>query len=239
MSSGGVRAKSMIPSYPSVTRANHYTLVTGFYPGHTGIAGNTFYDPKSRRAFDKTETVWFDRESIWQTASKSKVITANINYPDARTITRGMKDVYQISKVKAVTIEDQLEAIKGWLDMSEAKRPHLITLYFNETDHQGHIYGPDAIEVEVAAKKIDKNISLIDSLVNSTGLPINIIFVSDHGMTSINKQDALPLPIVIDTMNFVINNQNLLVNVYAKDQSFVAETYSKLLKSETRITRFT
>jgi len=72
MSSGGVRAKSMIPSYPSVTRANHYTLVTGFYPGHTGIAGNTFYDPKSRRAFDKTETVWFDRESISQPQAKVK-----------------------------------------------------------------------------------------------------------------------------------------------------------------------
>ena len=232
LSSGGVRAKSMIPSYPSVTRPNHYSLVTGLYPGHTGIAGNTFYDPESKMMFNKMEARWFTSQSIWQTASKSGVITANINYPDARTITKGMKDVYQIQKPKDLTIDDQLDAIQKWLKMPEAKRPHLITLYFNDTDHQGHIYGPDAVEVVDAAKKIDDNIGRIDALVKSIGLPVDIIFVSDHGMISIDKKDIIPIPAAIDTTKFVVSNQNSLVNIFAKDASDIMGTYKNLLTKE-------
>ena len=46
MEAGGASAPDgMIPSYPSVTFPNHYTLVTGLYPEHHGIVGNIFYDP--------------------------------------------------------------------------------------------------------------------------------------------------------------------------------------------------
>ncbi|MDQ2666155.1 MAG: alkaline phosphatase family protein, partial [Gemmatimonadota bacterium] len=41
----GVRASALIPSFPSKTFPNHYTLATGLYPGHHGITGNAFYDP--------------------------------------------------------------------------------------------------------------------------------------------------------------------------------------------------
>src|SRR5699024_452989 len=43
---GGVKAKYMIPVFPSVTYPNHYSIVTGLYPEHSGIVGNTMYDPK-------------------------------------------------------------------------------------------------------------------------------------------------------------------------------------------------
>src|SRR5215475_13634279 len=33
----GVRAESMIPSYPSLTFPNHYTIATGMYPSHHGL----------------------------------------------------------------------------------------------------------------------------------------------------------------------------------------------------------
>ncbi|HXO77656.1 MAG TPA: alkaline phosphatase family protein, partial [Puia sp.] len=45
LSGQGVRAAAMIPSFPSVTFPNHYTLVTGLYPSHHGLVGNSFYDP--------------------------------------------------------------------------------------------------------------------------------------------------------------------------------------------------
>src|SRR6187431_3232648 len=32
LSKDGVRAEAMIPSYPSLTFPNHYTIVTGLYP---------------------------------------------------------------------------------------------------------------------------------------------------------------------------------------------------------------
>ncbi|MGA2572514.1 MAG: alkaline phosphatase family protein, partial [Terracidiphilus sp.] len=35
----------MLPSYPSLTFPNHYTIVTGLYPEHHGLVANSFLDP--------------------------------------------------------------------------------------------------------------------------------------------------------------------------------------------------
>ena len=41
-SNQGVQAKAMIPSYPSITFPNHWTLITGLYPSHHGLIDNFF-----------------------------------------------------------------------------------------------------------------------------------------------------------------------------------------------------
>ncbi len=45
LASRGVRADGLIPSFPSKTFPNHYTLVTGLYPEHHGIVSNVVVDP--------------------------------------------------------------------------------------------------------------------------------------------------------------------------------------------------
>ena len=41
----GVKAEALIPSFPTKTFPNHYTIATGLYPDHHGIVNNSFYDP--------------------------------------------------------------------------------------------------------------------------------------------------------------------------------------------------
>ncbi len=48
LSGQGIKAKAMIPSFPSLTFPNHYTLVTGMYPAHNGLVSNTIFDPAKR-----------------------------------------------------------------------------------------------------------------------------------------------------------------------------------------------
>ena len=45
MASAGVRAGKLIPSFPTKTFPNHYTLATGLYPDHHGIINNSFFAP--------------------------------------------------------------------------------------------------------------------------------------------------------------------------------------------------
>src|SRR5471030_1930442 len=40
----GVAASYMLPSFPSVTFPNHYSIITGLYPAHHGLVDNSFYD---------------------------------------------------------------------------------------------------------------------------------------------------------------------------------------------------
>jgi len=228
LSAQGVKAKWMIPSYPTVTHPNHYAIVTGLYSGHSGILGNNFYDPTTKRAYNKNEKSWYQQETIWETADKQNVKTANVNWVNAQVATAGLKNIYQYKKKKDITTEDRIAAILDWLKMPEDKRPHLITLYFNNTDHAGHQSGPDSEETRQAVHEIDEAIGQIVAAVETTQLPVNFIFVSDHGMIGIKAKDRLPIPTVIDTAKFVINNQNAMVNLYANDPSIVQDVYKKL-----------
>ncbi len=36
--------QGMLPSFPSLTFPNHFTIVTGLYPEHHGLVANSFYD---------------------------------------------------------------------------------------------------------------------------------------------------------------------------------------------------
>jgi hypothetical protein len=74
----GVRAEKMLPSFPSITFPNHYTLVTGLRPDHHGIVGNTMIDPAIpgvRFSLGNRDAVidrrWWDQaEPVWVTAEK-------------------------------------------------------------------------------------------------------------------------------------------------------------------------
>src|SRR5262245_22733162 len=44
LAADGVRAEALIPSFPSKTFPNHYTIVTGRWPEHHGIISNTMVD---------------------------------------------------------------------------------------------------------------------------------------------------------------------------------------------------
>src|SRR5687767_10551141 len=69
----GVRAEGLIPSFPSKTFPNHYTVVTGLYPGHHGMVGNTVRDPRTGRIFSMTnraevqDPMWWGGEPVWVT----------------------------------------------------------------------------------------------------------------------------------------------------------------------------
>jgi len=231
LAGSGVSAKYMIPSYPSVTHPNHYTLITGLYPGHHGIIGNSFYDPLSGQNYDKSEKKWFKAESVWETAAGQQMITANINWVNGRTIGKGVKFLYQApQKIADINTGVKVNILKDWLTMPEGKRPHLITLYFNNTDHAGHEFGPDSPETARAVAEIDEAVGLINSEVAKLNLPVNFIFVSDHGMIPIDKKNILAIPTVIDSANFVINNQNSLVNLYAKNKALISPVYEQLKK---------
>ena len=66
----GTRAESMIPSFPSKTFPNHYTIVTGLYPGHHGIVANNIKDPPTGRlltlakAEEVGDAMWWGGEPI-------------------------------------------------------------------------------------------------------------------------------------------------------------------------------
>ena len=234
LSAEGVRAESMIPSYPSVTHPNHFAIVSGLYPAHSGIVGNNFYDPALKKYFKQNESIWFGEEPIWVTAEKQHMLTASFFWIDASTPMQGMLPTYyyKVNENKNVLIEERLRVLRNWLSLPEDQRPHFLALYFPDTDHQGHTFGPDAPETGVAVRFIDSAVGQINEVVRASGLPVNFIFVSDHGMTKVDQEHPAVIPRASADSQFVINYQTAVANLYAKDPSFIQPIYERLKAGE-------
>src|SRR6185436_19643852 len=104
--------------------------------------------------------------------------------------------------------------------------------YFPEVDHEGHSYGPDAPQTEHAVHWLDSSIQKITEAVKETGLNVNFIFVSDHGMTNVDTENTVPMPSAVDTTKFIIPRGFELVELYAKNKEDIQPTYEKLKQQE-------
>jgi len=76
LSEKGVKADYMLPSFPSSTFANHYTLATGLYPENHGIIDQRFYD-RTYGEFNvkkgaSKQSKWFLGKPLWTLAAENK-----------------------------------------------------------------------------------------------------------------------------------------------------------------------
>ncbi|HEY6503845.1 MAG TPA: alkaline phosphatase family protein, partial [Chitinophagaceae bacterium] len=111
-------------------------------------------------------------------------------------------------------------------------RPHLITFYMSQTDHAGHDYGPAAPETGIAVRWVDSVIQKLSEAVRATGLPVNFVFVADHGMTQIDNINTITMPSVVDSSRFFIPRGFELVELYAKNKRDIKPVYKRLKRLE-------
>ena len=188
----GVQAKSMRPSYPSKTFPNHYSIVTGLYPDHHGIINNAFYDTALNESFSlstnaKNDSRFYGGNPIWNVAEQQGVKTASFFWPGSDTDQK--RPTYYKNYDDNVPYGTRIDTVIKWLQLPKKERPHLITLYFDEPDHTGHDFGPLSPENKKMVIKMDSIMGQLSSKLNqlAIGKQINLIIVSDHGMTDISN----------------------------------------------------
>ncbi len=234
LGASGVRAESMIPSYPSLTFPNHYTLATALYPSHHGLVSNSFYD-RSRKAgyvmSDKKavrDGSWYGGTPLWVLAEQQNMLSASFYWVGSEANIKNILPSYYYNYNEAIPVTRRVQIIKDWLELPPAKRPHLITIYFSEPDHNGHTYGPESPETAQAVKMVDSAVGQLVDAIKTTGLPVNFILVSDHGMTTIDVKNPLKLPSSIDSSKFTIIKSGQMVMLYAKNKEDIKPVYKQL-----------
>jgi predicted AlkP superfamily pyrophosphatase or phosphodiesterase len=244
LSNEGIRADAMIPSYPSLTFPNHYTIVTGLYPSHHGLVNNYFYDPNLKAAYgmhdakEVRDGSWYGGTPLWVLAEQQQMLTASFFWVASEADIKGILPTYYYAFNDSIPIDHRLQVVLNWLQLPAEKRPHLITFYLSQVDHQGHSYGPDAVETAEAVRWVDSTIQKLTDAVKQTGLPVNFIFVSDHGMTKVDTEHPLSMPDAVDTSKFIIPRGAELVELYAKNKNDIPGTYNKLKNQEKGFTAF-
>ncbi len=226
----GAAAEGMIPSFPSVTFPNHISIVTGMYPGHHGIVGNSFFDPARNAQYgmhdSATDGSWLHAKPLWVVAEEQKVKAASMFWPMADAEIAGVRPSYWSLYDGSVPNEKRVATVLGWLKLPEAERPHFITLYFSDVDSAGHSFGPDSPEVEHAVQRVDKLIGTLWEGVQATHLPVNLVVVSDHGMQKV--EGSLNLGEFTDLSKMRIISDGPILLMYAPDHQTAERVYAQL-----------
>lgn len=190
----GVQAEAMIPSFPSKTFPNHYTIVTGLTPGHHGLVDNNFYDPKRKAMYEMKnsaaviDSYYYGGVPLWQLAKQNGMKSASYFWVGSEMSEEKRHPDYYKPFDDKEDPQKRIDQTLAWLRLPENERPHLITLYFSSPDHEGHDFGPNSIQAKNAVLRDD---SLINNLVQGLkkiALPVNVIVVSDHGMAELTVQ---------------------------------------------------
>ncbi|KAI9701991.1 MAG: ectonucleotide pyrophosphatase phosphodiesterase [Candelina mexicana] len=203
----GVSPKYMLPSFPSLTFPNHFTLATGLYPESHGIVGNTFWDPEMGKEFYYTDPArsmqpeWWGGEPLWVTAENSGIRSAIHMWPGSEAHIGGVEPAYLDKYNGTEILSRKVSRVLEFLDYSESTpRPQFIAFYVPNVDQDGHLWGPNSTQIRATIKNVDDMLaSLFDGLEhrNLTQI-VNTIVVSDHGMATTSTDRLIQLDDLID-----------------------------------------
>ncbi|MFM6947483.1 MAG: ectonucleotide pyrophosphatase/phosphodiesterase [Aquirufa sp.] len=235
--SQGMSAPYMIPSYPSLTFPNHYSIVTGLYPAHHGLVNNRYFDVSSSTEYSMGnkklvgEGKWYGGTPLWVLAEQQGMLAASYFWVASEADIQGVRPTYFYVYNEVTEINQRIQAVKDWLSLPEEKRPHLITFYFPQVDHDAHQFGPNDVRVKESVQFVDQSIQKLEEALKPLNLPINYVFVSDHGMKEVDNVNTIGLPKEIDLDAFKVPFGDALLQVYAKDKSKIQSTYESLKKN--------
>lgn len=230
----------MLPSYPSLTFPNHFTIVTGLYPEHHGLVANSFYDETKQARYCITDAKagsdgsWYSGVPLWSLAESQGMRAACLFWPGSEARIAGYRPSYYAEfdgKTEATDAVQQarIDNAVALLKLPEAQRPHLITIYYSEPDHEGHAFGPDAPETRAAELKMDAMVGKLKKALDATGLPIDLVVVSDHGMVK-EEGGWITLDQFADLSGFETAGSLL----YGKTEEDRARVYNQLKKASSQ-----
>ena len=234
--SEGVRSKALVPVFTSKTFPNHYSIATGMYAEKHGLIANTFfandlnqlYSIKDRRAVQNGE--FYGGEPIWVTAERQGVRSASYFWVGSEASIQGVQPTYWKKYDQKVSFTARVDTVVSWYNKPTENRPRLVLLYFHEPDWTGHAYGPNSKETINQIEIMD---DVLGDIINKTSNlsifnKLNIIIVSDHGMTELHHDKIIDLSLYTNMKDLNVTGAGPTVFISSKSKKLLKSTYNDL-----------
>ncbi len=235
----GVTAKALIPSFPTTTFPNHYTIVTGLYPAHHGIVDNSFWDPERQAGFKSSNPAstldgsWWGGTPLWVLAEQQGMRAASFFWVGSDSEIQHTRPTFFYKYDGKIPNERRVAQVVEWLKLPKPERPHFITLYFSDVDHEGHEFGPDAPQTHAAIKEMDALLGRLFGEVRALGVPLDIFVVSDHGMAAVTGDIDMSKLADLNGVQLALNSTDF--KFYSNDPKRIDQLYSQLHGKDRRM----
>ncbi|SEL14446.1 Predicted pyrophosphatase or phosphodiesterase, AlkP superfamily [Colwellia chukchiensis] len=232
----GTSAKALLPVYPSKTFPNHVSIITGRYPINHGILHNEFYHRDLGKVYQvgagKDEPHWLTAEPLWHINEAQGNISAVYFWPESETPVNNKMPSYYYPYQHFTENQVRLQQIINWLRLPEDTRPNFISAYFASIDDAGHSYGEDSIQLRNAIKEFDQLLAdFIQLLHQEFANQVNLVIVSDHGMTKINLEHVINWRDQIPQGVTVVNGSTQLY-LYSEDKAQLQQSLEQFKQGQ-------
>ncbi|MCH7402448.1 alkaline phosphatase family protein [Belliella kenyensis] len=234
----GTAAKSMIPSFPTKTFPNHYSIATGMKPENHGLVNNAFYDSRKDEVYSirnrniVEDGYWYGGKPLWVLAEEHGLKAASFFFVGSEADVQGVRPSYYRNYDASVSNLTRVTQALTWLELPEEERPRLITLYFSDIDDVGHAYGPNNDEqLKRRIEKLDHELGVLFEGVKSLDLEVNLFVVSDHGMVDVPKENLINLDHLTKDIDARVVNNGALAHLYLNNPLELEDVFLKLSDS--------
>ena len=242
----GVRASSLRPVFPSKTFPNHLSIITGMYAENHGIIFNYFEDIETGNIYKLSDTSavrnpdWYNGEAFWTTAERNNITTASYFWPGSELNDKNRRPTYFKNYNHNQPYTERIDGVMEWLQLPQSERPHFITLYFHDTDSYGHEFGPNSPEINRSIQRLDTLVGYLDSELAKIGMSdsLNIIFVSDHGMTEISETKTINVETILTGLDYKLGGSKPLAMIEPSSTDYDS-VFAKLEKNQQHFKLYT
>ena len=236
MAKNGVQSEGLKPVFISKTFPNHYSIATGMYAESHGLIANSFFasDLDKHYSIRDRESVengdFYGGEPIWVTAERQGVKTASYFWVGTEAAVAGVHPSIWKRYDQKVPFDDRIDSVMTWFSLPISHRPRLIMLYFHEPDWTGHEYGPSSAETVDQIQRMDGIMGTIMEKAEKLSIAdkLNVLVVSDHGMTELNQEHIIDLSAYTDFSDVTMDGAGPTVFLSSDSRERLTTVYNDL-----------
>ena len=211
----GVHVRWVENVFPTVTRPNHMSLVSGLYAESHGVVHNDFYDPvleasiPSQGRLSESDSKWVDvgAEPVWVTNSQAGEgrRSGTIYWPCADARIKGrLPD--EIKRGEWTVSEDRVSPYQridwalDWLTGESVQPLNFAAVYIHNPDKLSHAHGPDSQEVLDSIVSRDKILGHLMLKMKEKNLDekLNVVITADHGQMAVGPELFINIDLFVD-----------------------------------------
>jgi len=189
----GTTMKQVIPVYPPLDLPTWTSMATGLYPVTTGVLGDYMYDLKTRKLYEKFQSLegwWVKGEPIWSVAAKHNRKVSVLNWHDCKlpgTSIENPNDCKPFNPRAPIPTKQKLtQLLNQAFTKIHAGGYDLSVVYTDALKKTALRFGPNSREVAEQLATIDDvlqgRLSDIKNKKERVDLKLNILLLSDYGL---------------------------------------------------------